>query len=130
MVVADFVQVTASSEPQITTVPFVPPLSCSVAGVLETIPDIRKVGTTTFTDGSAFVVTNGTYLLLTDTNHTKVPLTGPFTNGVTKGTRTITGAASYTAHVYSNLIGDVSFDSDGELTSWLVSESGEWTRMS
>ena len=94
---------------------FVPPLSCSVAGVLETIPDIRKVGTTTFTDGSAFVVTNGTYLLLTDTNHTKVPLTGPFTNGVTKGTRTITGAASYTAHVYSNLIGDVSFESDGEL---------------
>ena len=94
---------------------FVPPLSCSVAGVLETIPDIRKVGTTTFTDGSAFVVTNGTYLLLTDTNHTKAPLTGPFTNGVTKGTRTITGAASYTAHVYSNLIGDVSFESDGEL---------------
>lgn len=93
---------------------FVPPLSCSITGKLDNIPDIRDIANTTY-NGNAFVVTNnGATLLTSDQDNNQVPLTGPFNGGVTVTSRAVTGA-DYTAYVFTNLDGNVSFESDEEL---------------
>jgi len=97
---------------------FVPPLSCSVSGKLDNVPAIRRVGGSGVSDlftGNAFVVTNnGASVLTSDRDNNEVPLTGPFGDGVSVTARAVTGA-NYTAYVFTNLDGNVSFESDGEL---------------
>ena len=94
---------------------FVPPLSCSVSGKLDNIPSINRVGNSNTFNGNAFVVTNnGASLLTTDRDNVRIPITGPFGNGVTVSSRAVTGA-DYIAYVFSGLDGDVSFESDREL---------------
>ncbi len=94
---------------------FVPSLSCSVSGKLDNIPQIRKVGNTTFPNGNAFVLTNkGSSVLTTDLINNSIPTGGPFAGGVVVSERAVTGA-DYVAYVFSNLKGNVSFESDGEL---------------
>lgn len=94
---------------------FVPPLSCNVAGTLETIPKINEVGNANNFTGKVFLYTNnGATVTLTDNDNTNASISGVLAGGVNVDSRSITGA-NYIAYEITNLDGDVSFFSDKEL---------------
>ncbi|MGA1029591.1 MAG: IgGFc-binding protein, partial [Flavobacteriaceae bacterium] len=103
---------------------FVPPLSCNVAGTLETIPKINDVGSANNFTGKVFIYTkNGATVTFTDNDNTNVSIAGPYFGGVTVDTRAITGA-NYIAYELSNLDGDVSFYSNQELYVSYFNQNG------
>ena len=92
-----------------------PPLSCNVAGTLETIPKINEVGNANNFTGKVFLYTNnGATVTLTDNDNTNASISGVLGGGVNVDSRSITGA-NYIAYEITNLDGDVSFFSDKEL---------------
>ena len=94
---------------------FVPPLSCNVAGTLETIPKINEVGNANDFTGKVFLYTNsGATVTFTDDDNTNTSISGILSGGVRVDSRSITGA-NYVAYEITNLDGDVSFFSDKEL---------------
>lgn len=94
---------------------FVPPLNCSVAGTLETIPKITDVSDLNNYVGKVFLYTNiGSTVTFSDDDNTNASTGDVLSGGVTIATRNITGA-NYIAYVFDKLDGDVSFYSDGEL---------------
>lgn len=104
---------------------FVPPLSCNVTGILETIPKINDVGTVNNFNGKVFLYTNlGATVTFSDDDNTNASITAAtFLGGVTVDTRTITGA-NYIAYELSDLDGDVSFYSDQELYVSYFNQNG------
>tara|TARA_S200000501_G_scaffold362540_1_gene392149 strand:+ start:3959 stop:10339 length:6381 start_codon:yes stop_codon:yes gene_type:complete len=94
---------------------FVPPLSCNVAGTLETIPKINEVGNANDFTGKVFLYTNsGATVTFTDDDNTNTSISGILSGGVRVDSRSITGS-NYIAYEITNLDGDVSFFSDKEL---------------
>ncbi len=107
---------------------FVPPLSCNVAGTLETIPKINEVGNANNFTGKVFLYTNnGATVTFTDSdNTTPTSILGTLLGDVNVDTRSITGA-NYIAYEITNLDGDVSFFSDKELYVNYFNVSGDAT---
>jgi len=103
---------------------FVPPLTCSVSGILDNIPFIKDVANLTF-NGEVYVVTNnGSNILLTDDNNNENELGS--LNIATVTSRDVTGA-DYTAYVFKNLSGNVKIVSDGELYASYANVNGAAT---
>ena len=107
---------------------FVPPLSCNVAGTLETIPKINEVGNANNFTGKVFLYTNsGATVTFTDSDNTSpTSILDTLLGDVNVDTRSITGA-NYIAYEITNLDGDVSFFSDKELYVNYFNMSGDAT---
>ena len=93
---------------------FVPPLKCSSTGDVNNIPLINKIGTENFTGSLNVVSKIGATITVSDLNNDNESIES--LNVATKsGPFAVTGNASYTTYIISNLVGDISIFSNDEL---------------
>ncbi|PQJ82367.1 T9SS type B sorting domain-containing protein [Polaribacter glomeratus] len=97
---------------------FVPPLSCENSRKVDNIPNIEKIGSVTFTGGIT-IVTN---------SDATVKINGlPITSFSSTGPKTVTGNSKYITYKITNLTGNVSVESSGELYCAYFNQNGAAT---
>ena len=93
---------------------FVPPLKCSSTGDVNNIPIIDKIGSDNFTGSLNVVSKIGATITVSDLNNDNESIES--LNVATKsGPFAVSGNASYTTYIISNLVGNVSIFSNDEL---------------
>jgi gliding motility-associated-like protein len=97
---------------------FVPPLSCENRGKVDNIPNIEKIGGVTFTGGIT-IVTNSS---------ATVTINGqPILSFTTSGPNNVTGNSEYVTYKVTNLTGNISVESSGELYCAYFNQNGAAT---
>ena len=97
---------------------FVPPLSCENRGKVDNIPNIEKIGGVTFTGGITIV---------TNTSATVTINGQPISSFTTSGPNNVTGNPDYVTYKVTNLTGNVSVESSGELYCAYFNQNGAAT---
>ena len=85
---------------------FVPPLSCENRGKVDNIPNIEDIGTITFTGGITIVTNKSATVNINSL---------PISNFATSGPFSVDGNTEYVTYKVTNLTGNISIDSTGEL---------------
>ncbi|MEP2432797.1 MAG: T9SS type B sorting domain-containing protein [Polaribacter sp.] len=94
---------------------FVPPLSCENRGKVDNIPDIEDIGTTIFTGGVTIVTNKGASVNINSL---------PISNFATSGPFNVDGNTEYVTYKVTNLTGDTSIESSGELYCAYFNQNG------
>ncbi|KGL62897.1 T9SS type B sorting domain-containing protein [Polaribacter sp. Hel1_85] len=97
---------------------FVPPLSCENRGKVDNIPNIENIGTVTFTGGITIVTNKGATVNINSQ---------PISNFTTSGPFDVDGNTEYITYKVTNLTGDISIDSSGELYCAYFNQNGAAT---
>ncbi|MFT6065760.1 MAG: hypothetical protein ACJAQX_001634, partial [Polaribacter sp.] len=94
---------------------FVPPLSCENRGKVDNIPNIESIGGVTFNGGITIVTNKGESININSQ---------PIANFTTLGPFNVDGNANYVTYKVTNLTGNISIDSGGELYCAYFNQNG------
>ena len=94
---------------------FVPPLSCENRGKVDNIPNIESIGGVTFNGGITIVTNKGESININSQ---------PIANFATSGPFNVDGNANYVTYKVTNLTGNISIDSGGELYCAYFNQNG------
>ena len=97
---------------------FVPPLSCENKGGVDNIPDIQNIGSEIFTGGVTIVTNKGAIISINSKPISDFSPSGPFD---------VDGNTNYVTYRVTNLTGNISIDSSGELYCAYFNENGAAT---
>ena len=95
---------------------FVPPLSCENKGGVDNIADIQNIGSEIFTGGVTIVTNKGAIISINSKPISDFSPSGPFD---------VDGNTNYVTYRVTNLTGNISIDSSGELYCAYFNENGE-----
>ena len=97
---------------------FVPPLSCENRGKVDNIPTIESIGSVTFSGGITIVTNKGETVNINSQ---------PIANFTTSGPFNVDGNTDYVTYKVTNLTGNISIDSSGELYCAYFNQNGAAT---
>ncbi|TXD50679.1 IgGFc-binding protein, partial [Polaribacter sp. IC063] len=97
---------------------FVPPLSCENRGKVDNIPNIERIGGVTFNGGITIVTNKGESVNINSQ---------PIANFTTSGPFDVDGNPNYVTYKVTNLTGNISIDSGGEIYCAYFNQNGAAT---